>query len=1525
MADTEKLIVELGIKNNNVNKEISNINRELKNLDKEVKSTDKTTQKYGQTNDTLKSKLSNLEKMYTLNSKKLEDYKKKMTETTQKIKEQEEKISNMKLAGQDTTKAEEQLARMKQTLSNVGHQAQITENEIKGLDSAIKETSNSLKDNNISAYQEKLQDLGKSCESSSEKLKSIGEGANNVGNNLLKLSAPIIAFGAYASKVGTDFEYGMAKVQATSNASTEDLEKLKNLAKEMGAETKFSATDAADGLNFLAMAGWKTEQMMNGLPPILDLATASGSELAIVSDIVSDALTALNMKAEDTAHFSDIIASASSNANTNVELLGESFKYCASTAGAMTYSAEDTALALGLMANAGIKGSQSGTTLRTAITNLAKPTKTMQESMDAFSISLVDTEGKTKTLKNVLDDLRIKFKKVTEDEKQNMYLLEMKKLGLGDTVEAYKNLTDEQINQIRVSKGSELAQKADISMLQATAKQIGFKDKEIKKMTRSQLENATATILAAREMEGLSEVEQASTVSAIFGKEAMAGMLSIINASEGDYNKLANAINNCDGETKRMADTMANTTQGKIDSFKSKLEALGIQVADKLLPHLSDLIDKGMDLINWFSNLDSGTQEAIMKFGLFTVASGGALKIIGGLTSGLGSLVSCVGKTSSALSKLNTANKAAKEVEGLATASKVASIGVTGLSSALIPIGATLAVVGAGIYAYNQYQDGMSKSCVTSREELGLLKSTLLELNGVQVQSREELEKSGLVYKELGSDLGETFKKRIEESTKTINDFNYELGLVNVDNVVTQEESNALTLRVDGMVTSALEAIKYKRTETQEELSKMFMVQDGTIDESEQKVLDFVNSTGQKEIEEVNKLKSEINKIYKQAVDDKRGLNEQEINDIKDKTARIQQIELEAMANNQAEQLYAKNQFSERIKKADADTAVELLTERKKAIDTETTDLLANYQTQLDLLQVQKQKAHEQGKADDEANIQAQIDLKTKEKDGIVAKENEKWEEAKQVMNEQQSQMVGKYNEFTGELLSEADIKANQMLEKQKNTYEGLNQITQDGYYVVKNTSTGMMEEIYVNVDENTGKITGCWNKTRGEVGGATDVMAQDVQKLGAEYTSNTSLVEKALQDMTNTTVNSKGQIINANGDIVGSFEKVTTATGETITKVKDLNGNPVEIKDNSGKVIENMSNIQKSLKEIPEDKEIHVKTFFEKVGDWFNNIGQNATGTNNYQGGLSTVHEKGFELANNNNVRMLGSFGGNPLAYIPRGTGIRTNMQSISDMKSEISRQLNNKGNVALVKALESLLKLQIDNNKNQIKENEKNNKRHKENKDYQKGILYEGKFLTKETIKEMQKIQKDTGGLKIEGKYYTNKALKLMEAKQYSDGHVVTKEEEKRMKTGLMIGKTYYDKETLKKMQVYTNNERGIWIEGKFVSDANVKEMQRNQVKKLKSIKLDGEYYNKNSKKSSELIDNYKIKNNEEIDYNKISDNVGKQIGETIKEILQGLGIEINVTNKLNSKEISNELTDAVIKKLGKQDRSIRVAKGR
>ena len=249
---------------------------------------------------------------------------------------------------------------------------------------------------------------------------SIGEIAQKglkATSDILKGSMTAIAgLGGAAIKIGSDFESGMSKVAAISGASGQELEKLTDKAKEMGSTTKFSATESAAAFEYMAMAGWKTEDMLNGIEGIMSLAAASGEDLATTSDIVTDALTAFGMKASDAGHFSDVLAQASSNANTNVGMMGETFKYVAPVAGALGYTAEDTALAIGLMANAGIKGSSAGTALRSMMSRLTKPTKEVQNAMNRLGISLTDDNGKMKSLNEVMADLRSGFNGLSEAE-----------------------------------------------------------------------------------------------------------------------------------------------------------------------------------------------------------------------------------------------------------------------------------------------------------------------------------------------------------------------------------------------------------------------------------------------------------------------------------------------------------------------------------------------------------------------------------------------------------------------------------------------------------------------------------------------------------------------------------------------------------------------------------------------------------------------------------------------------------------------------------------------------------------------------------------------------------------------------------------------------------------------------------------------------------------------------------------------------------------------------------------------------
>ncbi len=232
-------------------------------------------------------------------------------------------------------------------------------------------------------------------------------------------SSALVAAGGYALKVGADFEAGMSEVSAISGATGKDLEKLKDKAKEMGATTKFSATESAEALKYMAMAGWKTADMTEGLAGIMNLAAASGEDLATTSDIVTDALTAFGMKASESTHFADILATASSNANTNVSMMGETFKYAASIAGTLGYTAEDTALAIGLMANAGIKGTQAGTSLRSIMSRLATNTAGARDAMEELGITVINSDGTMRDFGSVMSDLRNKFKDLSAEEQSN--------------------------------------------------------------------------------------------------------------------------------------------------------------------------------------------------------------------------------------------------------------------------------------------------------------------------------------------------------------------------------------------------------------------------------------------------------------------------------------------------------------------------------------------------------------------------------------------------------------------------------------------------------------------------------------------------------------------------------------------------------------------------------------------------------------------------------------------------------------------------------------------------------------------------------------------------------------------------------------------------------------------------------------------------------------------------------------------------------------------------------------------------
>lgn len=270
-------------------------------------------------------------------------------------------------------------------------------------------------------FKSALQDLrafNDNSATATTKLGALGSTFQSVGSAMTKnLTVPIAGAGAAVAGVAAKFESAMSEVAAISGASGDELQALTNKAQEMGATTKFSASESAAALKYMAMAGWDTEAMLNGINGVMQLAAASGEDLASTSDIVTDAMTAFGLSADQSTRFADVLAQTANRSNTSVALMGETFKYVAPVAGALGYSIEDASVAIGLMANSGIKGSQAGTSLKNVLTNLAKPTDQVQAYMDKLNISLTDSAGNVKPLNQLLNEMRDGFNGLTEAEK----------------------------------------------------------------------------------------------------------------------------------------------------------------------------------------------------------------------------------------------------------------------------------------------------------------------------------------------------------------------------------------------------------------------------------------------------------------------------------------------------------------------------------------------------------------------------------------------------------------------------------------------------------------------------------------------------------------------------------------------------------------------------------------------------------------------------------------------------------------------------------------------------------------------------------------------------------------------------------------------------------------------------------------------------------------------------------------------------------------------------------------------------
>ena len=703
MADRIKgLTIVLGADATELIKAITNVNNEIKSTQTNLRDINKA----------LKLDPTNI----NLLKDKQQELTKAIKETKEKIDTEKKALDDMKNNGVDETSKEFQ---------DLKTQIDIDTASLKGLEDQMKEFG--------TASSAQLKAIG-------DKFKEVGKSISDVGQTLTtKVTVPIATGFGLAIKTAADFDAQMSKVQAISGSTADEMALLEEKARAMGATTKFSATESGQALEYMAMAGWKTDQMLNGLDGIMNLAAASGEELGTTSDIVTDALTAFGMQAEDAGRFADILAAASTNANTNVSMLGESFKYAAAPAGALGYSAEDVAVALGLMANSGIKADMAGTSLRNMFQRMAKPTKESAAAMERLGLELYDSEGRMYSFREIMDNLRTGFQEI--------------------------NMPLDQYN-------------AELDALDAAL--------ESGELTQKKYESALEELnLQAFGAEG---AEKARAAAMLGGARAMSGLLAIANASEADYQKLTAAVDGSsesfakladgsvvplsealasgqeiieqyNGAAEAMAKTMEDNLEGDVTKLKSAAQELAISIGTLLMPLAREIIEKIQSIVDYMNSLDESTKQRIVTIAGIVAAVGPVLLIIGKVVTGIGAVVSAVGTISAAISA------AIPVITGIAAT--LTGTVIPAIAAVVVPIlpivaaiAAVIAIIVVCVKHWDQIKEAASVAVEKMKEAWTNFKDHMSELwNGLKQKTSETVSNMSQKWNQFKTDTSQKWEQ----------------------------------------------------------------------------------------------------------------------------------------------------------------------------------------------------------------------------------------------------------------------------------------------------------------------------------------------------------------------------------------------------------------------------------------------------------------------------------------------------------------------------------------------------------------------------------------------------------------------------------------------------------------------------------------------------------------------------------------------------------------------------------------------
>ncbi|MDU1116436.1 MAG: phage tail tape measure protein [Clostridium butyricum] len=1099
--------------------------------------------------------------------------------------------------------------------------AKLKDNATSGLDK-VKSATEKL-NNKEAKVKVKAEDQASSViEKANNKLTSwLKAGTKKVISIALAGTLAMGGFGATtAIKTYSDFEKGLSNVKAVSQATDSEMKQLSNTAKSLGASTEWSAVQVTQAEELLGQAGFSTKENISALPGLLSLASAGDLDLAAATDIASGTLRSFNIDASNTSHVADVLALSASATNSDVTDLGETMKYVAPVSASLGISFEDTAAAAGLLSNQNIKGSQAGTVLRQAMARLANPTKEAAGLMKTYGINAFDTQGNMKPLSGVVDNLNSSLGKLTSQ------------------------------------------QRADI-------------------------------------------------ISTIFGTESMSGVLALMNQGGQSLSDLSKRLSDANGAAKDMANTKLDNLSGQWKILKSAVEGMNIALGERLAPYakqfvtwftgkIPDITDGIVNAVDYLSNHTEDIKETAIAIGTVVTAIAGF-----NIAGSIGNSISGISNLVSLFKGASVAKDATEAAVGISKVGLAAKILPALFSPAGLAITAGVAATAYGVMSYNSL---MNRSIDTATEELTIGEKIINKFTGSAYKSAKELQESGVKYTDFGEGISDSFKKAVRETAKSGTELLMNIKKIDMSSYSTSDRENKITNRINDYAYDIINALENKKN-SETKVLKDALSADGDYSLENDSAVSSIGEYYDNVTEKIQVARDKVYDITSQAYADNRELAVSELEEIKGYIDQMNSLKLDAIdAKNTYDQAYARSKFTTDASKiTDTDSASELLKSSYKDIDDAYKDKIADLDGHIAVLEKTLSETTEESK---KSSLEKSID-ELRNTRGSYADSN--WNEKQamyQIIMDQNSGAASSIDKYTGDKVDGTELDNRDTMQKMINSHIGASNIKESGNYTLFNDLTKQWENVTIAVDDYSKEITGFYNETANKGAAYSNVQKKQLDILRESYTNSTDGIINAIDVISNSTLNTSTGEFKMGNAIVASMQDIQKESDGVITGMTQINGTQVYIKADASGAIEAIGDTREELNQVPpitaadvttdgtaqetkseitsvitkadeaDGKTITITTIFKKVSQWFDDIfkgnsdvDKNANGTHYSESGLSTVDERGWELADRT-VPVIGQYNNNPLVNLQKGTKIRNHMNSVNDMRAAVQQEVARK-----------------------------------------------------------------------------------------------------------------------------------------------------------------------------------------------------------------------------------------------------------